>query len=67
MSLSSVGKIDVFADTGLDEWEILKNRISAEIKNKKIKDGDYKTMRVDFGEPMIISITVNKMPQEKLL
>lgn len=67
MSLSSVGKIDVFADTGLDEWEILKNRISAEIKNKKIKDGDYKTMRVDFGEPMIISITVTKMPQEKLL
>lgn len=67
MSLSSVGKIDVFADTGLDEWEILKDRIRAEINNKKIKDGDYKTMMVDFGEPMIISITVTKMPQEKLL
>ena len=67
MSLSSLGKIDLYAETGLDQWEILKKRVEEEVQAKTIKAGDRKMMRVDFGVPLTIEIRAIEMPQEKLL
>ena len=67
MSLSSVGKVDIYAETGLDEWQVVKDRIRQEAEAKKVKDGDRQIMMVHFNEPLVIEINVRKMPQEKLL
>ena len=67
MSLSSVGKFEIYADTGIDQWAILQERVKQEVENKKLKDGQRRTMMVDFDEPLIVTISVTKMPQEKLL
>jgi hypothetical protein len=67
MSLSSIGKVDIYADTGIDEWEIVKDRIRKEAEAKKVKDGDRQVMAINFTEPLLIEISVRKMPQEKML
>ena len=67
MSLSSVGKFEIYADTGIDQWEILKDRVREEVKNKKLKDGDRRVMAVAFDEPLIVTMIVSKMPQEEKL
>lgn len=67
MSLSSVGKFEIYADTGIDQWALLQERVRQEVENKKLRDGQRRTMLVDFDEPLIVTISVAKMPQEKLL
>ena len=65
MSLSSVGKFEIYANTGIDQWEILKERVRQEVEHKKLRDGQSRTMIVDFDEPLIVTISVAKMPQEE--
>lgn len=67
MGLTNVGQVDIYADTGVDQWAILKERIEREIKSKKVKDGDHMVMKIDFGTPLMIEIKVKEMPQERLL
>lgn len=67
MGLSSTGKVEIFADTGIDQWEIVRKKIREEVERKRLKDGDTKILSVDFDEPLIIEMKVIKMPQERLL
>ena len=63
-NLSSIGKIDIFADTGLDQWEIVKSRVLEEVERKKLKDGDRRVMRVAFDESLMVEINVYKLSEE---
>lgn len=67
MSLSNVGKVDIFAETGEDQWLLLQAAIRREIEKKKIKEGDRYFMPVFFDEPLVIEIKVTKSPQERLV
>lgn len=58
-----VGSVKIYADTGLDQWQIVQDRIKKDFERKNIKGGQIFMMPVDFGEgSFVLEIKVREIP-----
>ncbi len=58
-NITRVGhKIDLYADTGVDEIELIKEHIKRQVEAKKLTPGKKFTMVADFGEKVIVNVEV---------
>ena len=53
-----IGGKAIYADTGEDQIKILQEEIKRRVERKQLQVGQTHMMRVDFGVPLIIEVSV---------